>query len=423
MVTALSVFACAAQGGSISGIVVDPEGGALSGALVKLEKGGQTATTGTDGRFTLDGVSRLNNPVNPVRPAGLRIAAGNGLLFVDVAQRSPVAITVFTAQGRVVSRMQTILAAGSHSIALAPERNGVYLCKVESGADEAVAKVAWMGKGPHGAAPSPRITPFEARERRGKAAETIHDVIAVTKSGFLNYRAAVTNPDTAGIEIKMIVCEGTLSDTDGNEYQTVRIGRQVWMTENLRATKLNDGTPIALDTSAEAWAWAGSAEYCYYNNGTDADSIRKYGALYNWFAVETGNLAPAGWHVPTSADWDTLFDHLVANGYNYDGTTTGDKTAKSLAAQCDWNVSANTGDIGCRQAENNRSGFSALPGGYRKWDGGFLSMGYHGFWWSATMFDDVYADMRRLSYGSDYFFRNDRYAQNCGFSVRLVKDD
>jgi uncharacterized protein (TIGR02145 family) len=75
--------------------------------------------------------------------------------------------------------------------------------------------------------------------------------------------------------------------------------------------------------------------------------MSKYGVLYNWFALATGKLAPQGWHVPTDADWDTLHNYLIANGYNWDGTTTGNKIAKSMAAQTDWYTGTTTvGAIG-----------------------------------------------------------------------------
>lgn len=417
---ALLMFACVVQAGTISGTVVDSGGSPVAGALVKLENGELVTTTGTDGRFTLSGTPRLSPPLaNQILPRSLQAWVQNGLLTLHVGEKSPVTITTHTIQGRIVSTQRKILGTGSHSVAITPKATGIYLCKVESGGDSTVLKVAVMGKKVHGARPYGGIP----RSALSRTAETIYDVIAVTKDGYLNYRSAVTNLDTSGIEIAMIVCEGTLSDMDGNEYQTVRIGNQVWMAENLRTTRLNDGTPITLDTSSYDWTWTGGAEYCFYQNTTDADSIQKYGALYNWYAVHTDLLAPTGWHVPTDEDWDTLYACLVANGYNYDGTTTGDKTAKSLAQKCDWSQSSNIGEIGYRLTENNQSGFAALPAGYRNIDGTFFSIGYNAYWWSATMFDEVYSGMRRLSYGSENFFRTERYAQTCGFSVRLVKDN
>src|SRR4030043_168747 len=128
---------------------------------------------------------------------------------------------------------------------------------------------------------------------------------------------------------------GTVTDADGNVYQTVKIGNQVWTVENLRTTKYDDGSAIPLVTDSAAWAALTTPGFCYYNNTTNADNIKKFGALYNWHAVNTKKLAPKGWHVPTEAEWITLENYLIANGYNWDGTKTENKIAKSMAAKTD----------------------------------------------------------------------------------------
>jgi len=215
---------------------------------------------------------------------------------------------------------------------------------------------------------------------------------------------------------------GTVTDIDGNVYQTVKIGNQVWTVENLRTTKYNDGTPIPLVTDSVAWKALNTSGYCYYNNTTNADNIKKYGALYNWYVVNTKKLAPKGWHVPTDAEWTTLENYLIANGYNWDGTTTGNKIAKSMAAKTDWETSATLpGAIGNDLMKNNRSGFSALPGCYRGIDGNFYLCGILGFWWSATERDASTAYYRDLSYFVDTFIGYN-YNKSCGLSVRLLRD-
>src|ERR1035437_524072 len=174
------------------------------------------------------------------------------------------------------------------------------------------------------------------------------------------------------------------TDADGNSYKVVTIGNQTWMAENLKTTQYNDGTAIPLVTDNTAWYnnWSTPA-YCWYNN--DAATYKnKYGALYNWYTVNTGKLAPKGWHVPTDAEWTTLENYLLTNGYNYDGSTSGDYYAKSLAATTDWATDSGTGTIGNDVTKNNRTGFSALPGGYRGFNGTFSLVGSYGSWWSST---------------------------------------
>jgi uncharacterized protein (TIGR02145 family) len=214
---------------------------------------------------------------------------------------------------------------------------------------------------------------------------------------------------------------GSVTDIDGNVYQTVKIGNQVWIVENLRTTKYNDGTPIPLVTDTTAWKALTTPGYCYYNNTTHADSIKKYGALYNWYAVDTKKLAPKGWHVPTDAEWTILENYLIANGYDWDGTTTDNKIAKSMAAKTDWQTYTKSGAIGNDLSKNNRSGFSALPGGYRVDNGLFSTIGLNGDWWSASEYDASNAYTRYLICVHDDLNR-DYDRKSCGFSVRLLRD-
>ncbi|MFZ4572381.1 MAG: fibrobacter succinogenes major paralogous domain-containing protein [Bacteroidales bacterium] len=102
---------------------------------------------------------------------------------------------------------------------------------------------------------------------------------------------------------------GTTTDVDGNLYHSVTIGTQVWMDENLKTTKYNDGSSIPLVTDSIAWINMTTPGYCWYHNNAAAYK-NTYGALYNWYAVNTGKLAPTGWHVPTDAEWTILVAYL-----------------------------------------------------------------------------------------------------------------
>ncbi|MGC3977933.1 MAG: FISUMP domain-containing protein [Paludibacteraceae bacterium] len=163
-------------------------------------------------------------------------------------------------------------------------------------------------------------------------------------------------------------------------------------------------------TNNDTWWSLSTGAYCWYNN--EVSYRATYGALYNWYAVNTGKLAPKGWHVPTDAEWTTLENYLIANGYNYDGSTTGIKIAKALASTTGWSTSTTAGAIGNDLTKNNRSGFTALPGGLRgsSGSGGTDRIGY---WWSSTRYDayDAWARYLGCYYGKYY-----------GFSVRCVRD-
>src|SRR5674476_633708 len=101
----------------------------------------------------------------------------------------------------------------------------------------------------------------------------------------------------------------TVTDIEGNVYHTVKIGTQTWMVENLKTTKYKDGTAIPLVTDNKVWINLPTPAYCWYDN--DATTYKNtYGALYNWYAVNTGKLAPTGWHIPTDAEWTTLQNYV-----------------------------------------------------------------------------------------------------------------
>jgi uncharacterized protein (TIGR02145 family) len=195
-----------------------------------------------------------------------------------------------------------------------------------------------------------------------------------------------------------------LSDIDGNSYNTVVIGDQIWMAENLKTTKYNDGTSIPLVTDYTEWSNLNSQGYCWYDNDQSTYG-NTYGALYNWYTVNTGNLCPAGWHVPTDEEWTTLITYLggedVAGGFLKETGTT------------HWN-SPNTG--------TNQTGFTAVPGGYRYYNGGsFNTIGFYGYWWSATEYSSTDAWYRSMTYDFSSVTRSGLNKQ-FGFSVRCLRD-
>ena len=412
----------------ISGTVTDTGSTPISGAVVQLENGGQPATTGADGRFTLVASAAII-PVNgKLLPNGLSARISGTMLNVTIAERSAVEVATFDLTGKALSTVRQSMDAGTHSIALPQRGRGVYLYKVKLGNREFVLKGNSVGGASYGSAVSTQGPSSNSLAKHAKATAAINDVITATKTGYLNYRVVVTNSDTSGIAIKMIASAGTVTDVDRNVYQTVKIGNQVWMAENLRVTKYNDGSAIPLDTSGVTWNNTATPKYCFHNNTTDSGSIKKCGAIYNWYVVNPANpkkIAPAGWHVPSDSEWTILEKYLVLNGYNWDGTTDTaqeNKIAKSLAAKTDWYTYSTTGAIGNDLTENNSSGFSALPGGFRQIFGVFYFQSSYGYWWSATEFDASFAWFRDLFSSLDYLYR-DYYLKSCGYSVRLVRDN
>lgn len=214
------------------------------------------------------------------------------------------------------------------------------------------------------------------------------------------------------------VAEETVTDVDGNVYHTLKIGTQTWMLENLRVTKLNDGvTPISNLSNPDDWKNTNSAAYCWYENN-DVDK-EKFGALYNGFAVKTGKLAPEGWHVATEADWNTLLDYLITNGYNYDNSTSGNKVAKSLAAKSGWQIDNTEGNVGNNQSTNNKSGFTVQPAGIRSFNGLFIGKGGGEHYWFSNV--DLLTNAANIIYADPSLYFSG-YGPTHGLSVRCVKD-
>ena len=208
---------------------------------------------------------------------------------------------------------------------------------------------------------------------------------------------------------------GTVSDIDGNTYQTVQIGDQCWMAENLKVTRYRNGDPIPHITDNSEWENITTGAYCNYNN--DPGNVATYGRLYNWYAVDDSrSIAPAGWHVPSDEEWKQLEMYLGMSQSETDGTGDRgtDEGGKMKEAGTSHWYSPNTG-------ATNSSGFSALPGAYRYYDGSFYPMGYFAFFWTSTEYYSDRAWYRVLRYGNAKVNRGEAYKRS-GFSVRCVRD-
>lgn len=212
---------------------------------------------------------------------------------------------------------------------------------------------------------------------------------------------------------------GTVSDADGNVYRTIIIGSQEWTIENLRTTRYRNGD--AIPENSGTWSGLTTGVYCYHGWADTPEEKKSYGAYYNWYAVnDSRGLAPEGWRIPTDADWTTLENYLIAHGYNYDGTTSGNKIAKSMAAGF-WGSSTLVGGVGNNWRLNNKSGFSAVGSGYREESGGFNPPQGSTYWWSATANGATLANYRMIHFYDANTF-NGSSAKHCGYSVRLVRD-
>jgi uncharacterized protein (TIGR02145 family) len=195
-----------------------------------------------------------------------------------------------------------------------------------------------------------------------------------------------------------------LTDIDGNVYNSIEIGSQTWMLENLKTSRFNDGSAIPMIANFSDWMSLCTPGFCW--NNFDMSSYKdSYGALYNFYVISTDKLCPRGWHVPTDPEWTLLVNYcggeLIAGG----------KLKEEGLSH--WN-SPNS-------SSTNESGFTALPGGCMPNYGFIQTPGTEGFFWSSTSFMTSEAWMYSLLYNSSMCHRQD-YPRTGGFSVRCIKD-
>ena len=216
----------------------------------------------------------------------------------------------------------------------------------------------------------------------------------------------------------------TLTDIDGNTYNTVQIGQQCWMKENLRTKKYADGTAISQGSSTST-----TTGYWYYPNN-NSSNMSTYGLLYNWKAVmrtstsSSANpsgvqgICPTGWHVPSDAEWTQLTDYVSSQSQYVCGSNN-TYIAKALAGTTGWSSSTTTCAVGNTPSNNNATGFNALPAG--DYNGSYNDFGYGASFWSATENSSSNAYYRNLNYSYADVYRND-YSKYGGFSVRCLRD-
>lgn len=205
-------------------------------------------------------------------------------------------------------------------------------------------------------------------------------------------------------------------DADSNYYAVIKIGKNWWMAENLRTTRFNDGDFIYLIEDFSKWSDTTSPAYCWYFNN-EAEYKNEFGALYNWYAVETKKLCPPGWHIPTDEEWWQLENFIgmspdLANTVGFRGINEAKKLKKYSELWWDKEV----------QEATNESGFSAIPSGARSGYNGIFSVLYKGTgWWSSTEYKASMAWMRGINNSGNTIMRLPN-SKNDGLSVRCIKD-
>jgi uncharacterized protein (TIGR02145 family) len=271
--------------------------------------------------------------------------------------------------------------------------------------------------------PNPTIS-SEVSLSNTASSEFSSDLTGLNEETTYYYRAYAINSIGVGYgEQKSFTTDKyfTIKDVEDNMYNTVTIGIKIWMKENLKTTKYNDGTDITYIIDNTTWQNNTTGAYTWYNND-EATYKPVYGALYNWYAISTDKLCPSGWHVPSDDEWATLKNYLISNGYNFDGSTEYNKIAKAMSSINNWNSTTSIGAPGNTDypGYRNKSGFSAIPSGRRLYHGAYEYIGEDAIWWSSTEYLSN-AILYDIYYTGQSLDRTDIY-KNYGLSVRCIKD-
>jgi uncharacterized protein (TIGR02145 family) len=423
-------------------------GGSSTVSSVKVEnltQGTAKTLTGNDILHlvgTITGIDPIiKQPSNQIRFFPNPMVDYTNLQF-DMPKSGKVVVSLHDISGKVIMQTQDNLLRGQHTYKIQGIDKGVYLVTIKTSGFILTGKI--LSQGLRGSSSKiiclnsvPTQEEKTGRDLNSKEKESSSKGVASEIEMQYTTGDRLKLIGTSGIYSTVIVDVPTESKTiifsfipctdgDGNNYPIVQIGNQLWMAENLKTTKYNNGTAIPAVTDATVWQELGTPGYCWYNNDS-ATYKSTYGAIYKWFVVNATsnggkNVCPTGWHVPSDAEWTTMESYMIANGYNYDGSTTGNKIAKSLAVTSGWPSFSQVGTIGNNKLINNGSGFSALPSGRRGMVGTFWEVGEGGYWWSTTEhIDNAFAYLRSLYYYSSNLERGYIH-KTYGFSIRCIRD-
>jgi uncharacterized protein (TIGR02145 family) len=408
----LSVLILHAQDYTIS---FSGNGATTSLETVKIENltQGKSITLSGSEILHLKAIVTGNNPILEYVDYPLHIypnpSDGNCTVEFGARKSGSATIKVFDLIGREIARFQQTVANGIHSFSVTGISNGIYSINMNVDDHAYTAKLVSNSKS------SSRLTINYIGNR--ELLEQVTKLKSATAERFWQYNTGDrlkfvgTSGKFSTVVMDIPTSSKTLSfkfvectDADGNNYPIVQIGTQIWMAENLKTGKYNDGSIIPSVTGNSQWASLNSGAYSWYNN--DFASYKNlYGALYNWYAVNTGKLCPTGWQAPSDVNWKTLItflggEYVAGNSLKEAGTTH-------------W-ASPNTG-------ATNSSGFSGLPGGYRfNGNGSFDWLFSTGLWWTSTEYSTTFSVSQALDYNYNGIYNSTYEVKGNGYSVRCV---
>jgi uncharacterized protein (TIGR02145 family) len=386
------------------------------------------------------------NSINDDAENALRIypnpAKGYSIVEFETVKSSDIKFDVFDLSGRQVAQKQSNLLSGKHSYRISGLSNGVYIVYVKTEdfnySGKIISQCGYQenAKIYYNAKTEENKSSSENKLKSADAEITMQyttgDRLKFTGiSGVYSTVITDITTDSKTVTFNFVGC----TDGDNNNYPVVNIGTQTWMAENLKYLPSIVGPGTGSDTTPYY--------YVYGYDGTNVTEAKAtanyttYGVLYNWPAAMNGaasstanpsgvqGVCPTGWHLPSDAEWTSMENYLITNGYNYDGSTTGNKYAKALASATGWVSYTVEGTVGNTDypAKRNATGFTALPGGYRHFNGLlFLNIGSYGHWWTSSEYLTFFAWFRYMyyDYSNVYSYGG---AKGSGFSVRCVRDN
>ena len=335
---------------------------------------------------------------------------------VHLKRSEKVNVAVFTLAGEKVAAFSRKLDVGSHTFRIHLSKPQAYLLSVQTGTETSSIKMVNTGNGGFDKIQYVAGKDSEIGILKSEKGSTDELFVLGDTLSFIGYSTIAGEFCTSSEVIRQILSSQTIElqftvaetfvcgtshvfDYDGNVYNTVQIGAQCWMKENVRATHFADGTPIPIATTNSTT----NAYCCYPNN--DASTVPTYGLLYNWPAVmqmdfnsgesDIQGICPDGWHVPCEQEWYTLLYYMMGQS-DLQCDNQSDNIGKALASTSGWQSCGSNCTVGNDLSTNNASGFSAMPAG--SYDGYYdnENFGYKAFFWSSSK--SLYNNMADIEY-------------------------
>ena len=355
----------------------------------------------------------------------------NVIFYSDASEN--VEIEIFDVAGKMVLKQTESVYHGNNSFRLSGLKQGMYIVNINSGTNRYNANIVITGSGSGQVEIQAENNGVVHQKSMNLSKSVIQwqydegDILVFKgfSGGHSRIYVYYVNSDVI-LNFEFVLCQ----DVNGQKYTVTGIGGEVYMSENLRTSKYNNNSPIPEVADNTEWGGLITGGRCYFENDSAQNSLI-YGALYNFAAVNTGNLCPIGWHVPTETEWQNLLVYLQNSDYNYTGFvdtdndyTTNNYISKSLSSTSLWTTTDVTGAPGNTDYLDyrNRSGFSAIGAGMRNPIVGYVSnVERVGKFWSSTIFNEDYAkglsiqfDVESTNIGND--------TKTFGQSVRCIKD-